>query len=152
VAVGGEGLHRYEPVRTVEPSRVLQDDGDPPPHRVAPPHAWPWLPAQGGGSGTLAKHPYCEGCGVVRYIGSQRALNLGGLANLLARVEILLKQRTGRKVTEAQRRMIVLRLAALRADDAWAFSREGQRRLVAKVIGKQIGLEADVVESYLHSC
>lgn len=117
-------------------------------HRVAPRQDWPWLPVQE--RGTLAAHPYCERCGLVRLVGGQRALDLGGLANLIARLELRLRE--GRKVTEAQRRLIVKRLEAQDAVDGFGLSRRAQYGIVAEVVGRYTGLPEDVVLSYLCNC
>lgn len=102
-------------------------------------------------SSALAPHPYCDGCGLVRYVGSRRAMDLGGLANLLARLEIHLR-RNGRKVTEAQRRLITRELATYSIDDTFALSRAGQLQIVAEVAARRLGLPTEVLASYLRSC
>lgn len=101
--------------------------------------------------GTLAAHPYCERCGLVRLVGGQRALDLGGLANLIARLELRLRER-GRKVTEAQRRLIAKCLEAQDAVDAFGLSRRAQYGIVAEVVGRYTSLPEDVVLSYLCNC
>lgn len=117
-------------------------------HTLAPASAWPWLPTVEHGH--LAQHPYCENCGSVKYVGSSRPLRKGGIVNLASRLAERLAEE-GRKVSEAQFRLIVRRLVALRADDGFLYSRQAQDRLVADAFATYTGLDRDVLASYLRS-
>lgn len=118
-------------------------------HRIPTSDQWPWLPIEG--NGVLAHHPYCSDCGLVRAVGSNRAVDLGGLVNLMARLYRALRE-GGHKITEAQRRLVMARLRSAGADDSFGLTRASQQRLVSKVIGGALGLPAAVVETYLRSC
>jgi hypothetical protein len=71
--------------------------------------------------------------------------------NLLGRFYRVLS-REGRRVSQAQRRLVASRLESVRADDAFAHSRETQFRQVAVVLAQFVGIAPSVVESYLRSC
>ena len=87
----------------------------------------------------------------MKALGASRPFDLGGLTNLLARLEQRLAD-VDLRVTEAQRRLIVRRFQALGADDAFTLSRENQLRIVSEVVAAHLGLEPRAVESYLRSC
>ena len=118
-------------------------------HHVATPRAWPWLPTMGHGH--LAKHPWCEACGAVAAVGGGRALDMGGIANLLARVEKRFRHH-GIKLTEAQRRLVMKALHADNAGDAFGQPRDAQLHLIARTLARHVGLQADTVETYVRSC
>ncbi|MGQ0534484.1 MAG: hypothetical protein ACT4PT_00220 [Methanobacteriota archaeon] len=118
-------------------------------HHVAHSKEWPWLPVQD--LNVLAPHPFCVDCGLVKPIGKARAVDLGGLANLLSRMERELRA-IGLKVTEAQRRLLMKRLEALDAGDAFGLSKESQIRMVAACAASVLGRSEDQLQSLLRSC
>jgi len=132
---------------------VTTGQAPPPPrpslHQVENQAHWPWLPKDG--VGVLAPHPYCRDCGLVKFVGAARALDGGGLSNLLAKLSRRLHD-VGIRTTEAQRRLIMLRLLDRQADDAFGMSRAAQDRILAEIVGKHLAVPPDVVRSYLHSC
>lgn len=120
-----------------------------PRHTLAQRGDWPWLPTLD--HGTLAPHPWCVECGRVAAVGSARALDLGGLLNLLGRLTERLR-REGYKLTEAQRRLIVKRLEALEADDRFGLTREAQQRMVSEVVASHVRTQPAIVQSYVREC
>lgn len=118
------------------------------PHRVPGAAHWPWLPTER--TGTLSRHPYCADCGLVSSVGSDRALDLGGLANLLGRLGRALRD-GGLKLTEAQRRLILKALQAEGADDRFGLSRTHQERLFAQSVAATLGVHQNVIHTYLRS-
>lgn len=118
-------------------------------HRLAESATWPWLPA--GDTGATVAHPYCVDCGSIKSVGTERALDMGGLMNLLGRLRVVLEAR-GHRVTQVQRRLIGQRLTALEADDKFAQSRSRQYDLVAGCVSAVVGIPEHVVHSYLHHC
>lgn len=92
------------------------------------------------GRRSLAPHPFCAHCGLVKAVGGASALTAGGLVNLLARVEHRLA-RDGYRITEAQRRLIVQWLARENLDDVFGLTRGIQLALFADVIARFTGLE-----------
>lgn len=117
-------------------------------HVLAPRDAWPWLPTQEHRH--LAIHPYCAACGGVKYVGSTRALPLGGLANLAAHLRATLG-RQGRKVTEAQMRLIMKRLQRAEASDTFTQGRATQERLLLQAFAAYTSLDETTLATYLHS-
>lgn len=71
-----------------------------------------WLPLLNKGEEkTLAPHPYCYRCGLVRNIGPDRAKKIGFYVEVLSEVQRHLKHEHSKggkhKLTEAQKRLIV---------------------------------------------
>lgn len=120
-----------------------------PRHAIAERSAWVWLPV--AHQGLAARHPWCRDCGEVKHVGSARALDIGGLTNLIARFERLLGEH-GRRLTEAQRRLVVNRLRELQADDTFGLSRDAQMKILADTLARYLHLPTDVVGTYLRSC
>lgn len=60
---------------------------------------------------TLAPHPYCDKCGLVRNVGPDRPRKLGYYVDKLSEIEKYLKNEDSKggknKLTEAQKRLIV---------------------------------------------
>lgn len=99
----------------------------------------------------MVPHPYCADCGSIKSVGSERAMDLGGLMNLMGRLRHLLEAR-GHRLTEAQRRLIGQRLQHLQVDDVFDQSRAAQYMLLAACVAETTGIPEDVVHSYLHHC
>lgn len=118
-------------------------------HRIARPDEWPWLPV--AISGILARHPYCSDCGLIRAVGADRALDMGGIANLLGRFGRLLRD-VGLRFTDVQRRLVVQRFKAAQGDDPFGLSRGAQLRLLSQVVAETLGLNVTVAGTYLRSC
>lgn len=119
-----------------------------PAHVLADHDHWPWLPTPDHGH--LAQHPYCEGCGGVRYLGSLRPLKMGALVNLATRLADRVRA-DGRKVTEAQFRLIMKQLTTDHADDTFVVSRPMQERILVASFSRCTGLDAATVQSYLRA-
>lgn len=90
-------------------------------------------------------------CGKVAALGSRRALDLGGLLNLLARLVNALA-RDGRRVTDVQRRLIVRRLRATEADDRFGLTWEAQVKLITDVVAAAANVRPEIVETYVREC
>ena len=118
-------------------------------HQVAHRQTWPWLPTSG--SGILAPHPFCEDCGLIKIVGTNRGLDMGGLMNLISKLYRRLRD-AGVHATEAQKRVVVKNLEAAKAHDDFGLSRRHQNHLVSRIVGECLGVRPSVVESYLRSC
>lgn len=140
----GRDAEASEPAAPAPADDPPSDPG--PDHAVAAPEHWPWLPKLD--DGTLDKHPFCLECGAVQVVGRQRGVKLGALLNRLAYLDKRLR-RTGRKLTEAQRRLVVKRLEAAGADDAFAMSRAAQDELLKESVVQVTGLDAGEVDRLL---
>ncbi len=127
------------------------DDEGPPVkrHKLAQRGDWPWLPTQG--CGHLAPHPYCEDCGQVKAVGTGRAMDLGGLVNLLADLRRVL-DREGLKLTAVQRRLILQALQEKEIDDPFGLSRDRQMEIVTQVASRYTGIHEQAMATYLRSC
>lgn len=118
-------------------------------HHVAAVNAWPWLPTQR--SGILIRHPYCTDCGLVKFVGASRGMDLGGITNLLGRLGRFLRRNAGR-LTEAHQRLIVQGVRDRGLDDPFSLSREAQYGHLARLLSEILGHPPEVIESYLRSC
>lgn len=116
--------------------------------RLAHRSKWPWLPTQQRGD--LAPHAYDEVTGKVMAAG-RRGMDLGGLVNLLANLQRVMK-REGLVMTEAQKRLILKELKARDADDAFSLARETQLQIITEVASAYLGVHEDAMQSYLHAC
>lgn len=148
--------HVTQGVPTEDPSDA-SSDGDRPDgewdsisiqDRLAHRSKWPWLPTQQRGD--LAPHAYDEVTGKVMAVG-RRGMDLGGLVNLLANLQRVMK-REGLVMTEAQKRLILKELKARDADDAFSLARETQLEIVTEVASAYLGVHEDAMQSYLHAC
>ena len=115
-------------------------------HAIADAATWPWLKT--GPGGAVLRHPYCDRCGQIMAIGSDRPYDRGGLANLVARVSERMDH-DGRRIIEAQRRLIHRRLDQLQAGDPFSWTLAGQVHLVCDVIGNHTGTTHGTVLSYV---
>lgn len=116
-----------------------------PAHILAEHDRWPWLPTPDHGH--LARHPFCEGCGGVRYMGSLRPMKLGALVNLAARLAERLRA-DGRTVTEAQFRLVMQRLTREHADDTFVISRPMQEHILLASFARCTGIDDGTLRSY----
>lgn len=117
-------------------------------HVLAERRAWPWLPTLEHQH--LAPHPYCEGCGGVKYVGSLRALPMGRLTELASRLRWVLTA-NGRKVSDAQLRLIVRRLEESGAYDGFVQSWPTQERLLLEAFAAYTGMDIATLATYLRS-
>ena len=116
---------------------------------LAHPSQWPWLPKQD--QGDLAPHPYRPDTGEVMAVGTSRALDEGGLVNLLADLSRLLGHE-GIKVASVQRRLILNRLRERDAADPFGLTRETQLEIIAQEASRILGMHKDVLTTYLRAC
>lgn len=72
---------------------------------------------------------------------------MGGLVNELARICRALAV-GGVKVTEAQRRLITQRLAAIDAHDRFSLNRDAQEQTLLRVVSQYTGLQPDTIATY----
>lgn len=115
-------------------------------HTLASPDEWPWLPARPGGP--IFQHPYCKECGLVKAIGSHRPMKDGDLVNIVAALSDRFTA-TGRKVSQAQRRLIHRELETAEAGDAFAYTKEGQIALLVGIYSRYTGVPPEVVCSHM---
>lgn len=120
----------------------------PPAHTIVAARAWPWLPTLDHGH--LAPHPYCGDCGGVKYVGSLRAIKFGGLVAMASALSKKIEA-SGRRVTEAQFRLIVKALEAEGAGDGFVMSREMQERALLRAICRYTGVDDATLRSYLRA-
>lgn len=72
---------------------------------------------------------------------------MGGLVNLLARLDRTLREH-GHKLTEAQKRLIVKQLEAASAGDQFAHSRTAQENTLTRIVATYTGIHHDALQTY----
>jgi hypothetical protein len=116
-------------------------------HETPHPSRWPYL--ERGDDKGMDRHPYCEDCGLVKYVGPDRPLPGGGLVNLLGRLKDRL-EREGRTLADAQKRVILQRLRDRNVDDNWGQDRATQLAAFEEVVSEVTGVEESFVHGLLH--
>ncbi|MCD6473975.1 MAG: hypothetical protein J7K47_03605 [Thermoplasmata archaeon] len=100
-----------------------------------------WLPLP---NGSVAPHPWCVKCGVVKNLTEDRAKKMGYWMNLLAEIA------SSFGISRAQRRLAALALQAYDGfDDMYSMTGEAQKKVFAKVIKKYFGISESVVYSFV---
>jgi hypothetical protein len=119
-------------------------------------HDSDWLPLLKGKSElTLAPHPYCERCGLVRNIGPDRPRKLGYYTDVLNALEEHLenehKKGGKHKLIEAQKRLIVKRMQEdeLFQDLYGVLASSQEERFIEIVKEIRPDLERNEIEYYL---
>jgi hypothetical protein len=102
-------------------------------------------------NGILAKHPWCDVCGEIQVLGSERAIPLGSIVNLLGRLDRRLRQE-GLKITEVQKRLVMQRIARVGGDDTFSLPYEAQFRIVQCAVSDTLGLSPSLVAMHLRAC
>lgn len=115
-------------------------------HTVAPVEDWPWLPTLATHS--LAKHPYCEECGLVRVVGPESGLDKGALVNLIARLDRRLRD-DGRKLVEAQRRLVLKEMESRGVVDGFATPLGAQIEHLTEIVADYCGWDERYVAEKL---
>ncbi len=120
-----------------------------PVHSVAHRETWPWLPTSG--KGVLAPHPWCEKCGVVKVVGAPSAMPIGSVVNLLSRLDRRLREE-GRRITEAQMRLILRRVQSSGVVDTFSASRDAQMAVIEGAVSDVLRFQPTTVRAYLLAC
>ncbi|AGK60054.1 hypothetical protein Asulf_00018 [Archaeoglobus sulfaticallidus PM70-1] len=107
-----------------------------------------WMKTQ---NGIIKLHPYCNKCGSVGNISSDRGKKIGYFLIALSRLRKILKDR-GYKVSEAQIRLIAKELSSIEDfDDTWWITFSRQKEIFISVVRKYIRVSTDLLESVLNS-
>ncbi len=104
---------------------------------------------------TLALHPYCEKCGLVRNIGPDRPRKIGYYIDKLSELERYLKNEDSKggknKLTEAQKRLIVKEMEEQEVfKDLYGVLASTQKEKFIEIIKKyRADIEEHVIEYHL---
>ncbi|KAA0002886.1 MAG: hypothetical protein FE044_02315 [Thermoplasmata archaeon] len=100
-----------------------------------------WLPLP---NGSVAPHPWCVKCGVVRNLTDDRAKKLGYWMNMMAEIA------NSYKISKAQRRLAAMELQSHDGfDDAYSMTGEAQKRIFASIIKKYFGINESITYSFI---
>jgi hypothetical protein len=103
-----------------------------------------WLPINDE-SATVARHPYCKHCGVVRNLSRDRATGIGYFMNVLA-----LMKRKGKAVTNSQIRLISKELMEMDDfEDKYWMKKSIQENIFIKTVKKYCNFSQNYIQSFL---
>ena len=105
-----------------------------------------WLPMQ---NGVMKLHPYCERCGTIKNVSSDRGKKMGYFAAALSRLRKVM-ERKGYKISDAQIRLIMKELSETEGfEDVWWITFSKQKEIFVEVVKKYVKVSRDVIESVL---
>lgn len=105
-----------------------------------------WIPMQ---NGIIKLHPYCEKCGTVKNVSSDRGKKIGYFISSLSKLRTILQSK-GYKVSDAQIRLIVKELDEIDGfEDTYWMTFAMQKEIFIPVVQKYIRVSRDLIESVL---
>jgi hypothetical protein len=100
-------------------------------------------------NGILKLHPYCNSCGTVKNVSSDRGKKMGYFVNSLSNLRKIFEKR-GYRVSDAQIRLIVKELSEIDGfDDTYWITFSKQKEIFISVVGKYVKVSRDVIEAIL---
>jgi hypothetical protein len=103
-----------------------------------------WVEMQ---NGILKLHPYCDKCGVIKNISSDRGKKISYFVMALSRLRKTLESR-GYKVSDAQIRLIVKELMEIEGfEDTWWITFSKQKEIFTNVVQKYVKVSRDLIEA-----
>ncbi|GBE54593.1 MAG TPA: hypothetical protein ENH28_05740 [Euryarchaeota archaeon] len=105
-----------------------------------------WLPSL---NGLLQPHAFCEYCGSVKNISSDRAKGIGHYINVLAEIKRYMERRSW-KLSQAQNRLIIKELEGMEDfADIYIMRGSAQKNIFIGAVKKYTGLSRSLIESFL---
>ena len=100
-------------------------------------------------NGVMKLHPYCNKCGTLKNISSDRGKMLSYFIMALSRLRKILNER-GYKVSEAQIRLIVKELSEVEGfDDIWWITFSKQKEIFIRIVRKYIRVSRELLEAII---
>jgi hypothetical protein len=100
-------------------------------------------------NGVMKLHPYCNKCGTVKNVSSDRGKKMGYFVTALSRIRKMLAAK-GYKVSDAQIRLILKELGEVDGfEDAWWITFSRQREIFIRIVHKYIRVSRDFLEAEL---
>lgn len=104
-----------------------------------------WLP---GDNGLLMKHPYCEVCGTVKNISSDRGKEMGYFVNVIHYIKNHMKKRNY-VVTQSQARLILKEFEEGGFSDNYSLRYSTQKEVFVELVKKYLQVSEDTVKEFL---
>ena len=100
-------------------------------------------------NGVMKLHPYCNKCGTLKNVSSDRGKKISYFIMALSRLRKILNER-GYKVSEAQIRLIVKELSEVEGfDDIWWITFSKQKEIFISIVRKYIRVSRDLLEAII---
>ncbi len=100
-------------------------------------------------NGVMKLHPFCNGCGTLKNVSSDRGKKLSYFVIALSRLRKILGEK-GYKVSEAQIRLIVKELSEIEGfDDVWWITFSRQREIFIQTVRKYIKVSRELLEQVI---
>ncbi len=100
-------------------------------------------------NGVIKLHPYCNKCGTLKNVSSDRGKKISYFVMVLSRLRKILKKR-GYKVSETQIRLIVRELSEIEGfDDVWCITFSKQKEIFIRTIQKYVRVSKEFLESVI---
>lgn len=100
-------------------------------------------------NGVAKLHPYCNKCGTVKNISSDKGKKISYFVATLSSLRKIL-ERKGYKISDAQIRLIVKELSEVEGfEDAWWMTFSRQKEIFISTVRKYVKVSRDVIEAVL---
>lgn len=100
-------------------------------------------------NGVMKLHPYCNKCGTLKNVSSDRGKKISYFVNALSRLKKILERR-GYKISEAQIRLIVKELSEIEGfDDIWWITFSKQKEIFIRTVRKYIKVSRELLEAVI---
>jgi hypothetical protein len=100
-------------------------------------------------NGVIKLHPYCNRCGTLKNVSSDRGKKIGYFVAALSRLRKILENK-GYKVSDAQIRLIMKELSKIDGfEDTWWITFSKQREIFISVVGKYVRVSKDIIGSVI---
>ncbi|RLI81589.1 hypothetical protein DRP04_05750 [Archaeoglobales archaeon] len=100
-------------------------------------------------NGVMKLHPYCNKCGTLKNVSSDRGKKIGYFVMTLSKLRRVLERR-GYKISEAQIRLIVKELSETEGfDDIWWITFSKQKEIFIQTVRKYIRVSRELLESMI---
>ena len=104
-----------------------------------------WMKMQ---NGVIKLHPYCDECGVLKNVSSDKGKKIGYFVNALSKLKKILGNR-GYKISDAQIRLIMKELTENEIEDTWWMTFSKQKEIFVRITKKYIRVSQDLLESVI---
>jgi hypothetical protein len=100
-------------------------------------------------NGVMKLHPYCNKCGTLKNVSSDRGKKISYFVMALSRLKKILEER-GYKVSEAQIRLIVKELSEIEGfEDVWWITFSKQKEIFIRIVQKYIRVSRELLEAMI---
>ncbi|MBO8183644.1 MAG: hypothetical protein H0Z28_12800 [Archaeoglobus sp.] len=104
-----------------------------------------WLPIS---NGAMKQHPFCQKCGIVRNISSDRGKDVGYFINSLAELTNYLEMR-GYRISKAQKRLIIKEFEENGFGDSYSITFSSQKKGFTEIVVRHVKVSKYLVENFV---